>query len=172
MKRGHVNVIQLSGTSCHEVVPEGNVVRLSQLRLSIIIGLKHLSDHHLCQWIFMHATRSFMDEHIVVNLSKARDAVGKRDCRVKSEQSQVEVSTSYILTLKSDRALRVVLWVNIFFSLQPWISTICFVRVSHSIRQLVSKIFILIIVLRWGFNWRNSLWIIITNSFINNCSWS
>lgn len=99
MERGYIRIVNLPRRTSHEIVAEGHVVRFAQTCSCIIFRLEHLGNHDLRERVLMHATRTLMDEHIVVNLCEARDTVIERDGRVEPEQSQVEISPSHAFTL-------------------------------------------------------------------------
>ena len=65
---GHSHVVDLAGTPGHEVILEGNRVSLPKLCRPVFISMQHLSYHHLCKRVFLDATRSLVDKHIVEDL--------------------------------------------------------------------------------------------------------
>ena len=99
MEGWYVRIVDLSSRTSHEIVAEGHAVRFSKTCSCIIFRLEHLCYHDLRERVLMHAARTLMDEHIVVDFCKARDTVIERYGRVKPEQSQVEIPPSHVLTL-------------------------------------------------------------------------
>ena len=103
MERGYIRIVHLPCRTGHEIVAEGQIMRFAQACNCIVLRLEHLGDHDLRQRVLVDAARSLMDEHIVVDLREARDAIVEGDGRVEAEQGQVEVPASHILTLQGVR---------------------------------------------------------------------
>jgi len=101
VKAIHVKIVQLTGASGHKIIVEWNGVRHTELSWRIIITLQHLSYHYLSEGVLVHTRWSFMHKDIVIDLCKAQYAILKWNGRVKTEKSQVKVSSCDVFRLNS-----------------------------------------------------------------------